>query len=225
MTDLRGLLTTDDPHTTTLKRDQAYAALSHAIIQLRIAPGAVLDESLLSQQLCLGRTPIREALHRLASEGLVTIYPRRGMIVTPISFDDVHQQMEARLLWEPNIVRLAVHRGTAADWHRLDTMLAAAPAAIETEDDVEQASTVDHRFHREIAVITGNRYLVELIEQMTRLRARLPFLFFRNGTYQPVTDQHDAIVGALRAGDGEHAAHLLEAHIRLTQSRQMRLAP
>ncbi len=225
MTEAPVSLFADAAPTTMLKRDQAYAALSREIIRLRIAPGAMLDESLLSQQLGLGRTPIREALQRLAGEGLVTIYPRRGMIVTPLSYDDVRQQMEARLLWEPNIARLAARTGTAADWNGLDAILAETPATIETEDDVARASIVDRRFHRDIAVSTGNRYLVELIDRMAGLRARLPFLFFRNGTYQPVTDQHRAIVTALRAGDGERAAALLETHIRLTQSRQMHLAP
>ena len=99
----------------TLKRDQAYMALYREIARLRLAPGALLDETALCQQLGLGRTPIREALHQLAGEGLVTIYPRRGIVVAPISLLDVRQQTDARLVWEPNIVRLAAQTGTSQD--------------------------------------------------------------------------------------------------------------
>lgn len=208
---------------TTLKRDQAYAALYREIVRLRLAPGAVIDESAVSQHLGLGRTPIREALHQLAGEGLVTIYPRRGMVVAPISLLDVQQQIEARLVWEPNIVRLAAKNGTAADWDGLAATLAHAPARIESEDDVARASAVDRQFHRGIAATTGNRYLVELADRFGRVRARLPFLFFRHRTYQPVTAHHQAILAHLREGDGAGAAHLMEEHIALTRTRQMHL--
>ncbi len=208
---------------TALKRDQAYAALYQEIVRLRLAPGAIIDESALNRYPDLGRTPIREALHQLASEGLVTIYPRRGMVVTPITLLDVQQQTEARLVLEPNVVRLAAKVGTAADWDALEALLADAPAEIETEDDVAQASNVDRRFHHGIAAVTGNRYLAELVDRLGRMRARMPFLFFRHGTYQPVTDQHIAILAHLRAGDAVAAGRLVENHIKLTQERQTRL--
>jgi DNA-binding GntR family transcriptional regulator len=212
-----------DGHGTTLKRDQAYAALYQEIVRLRLAPGAIIDESALNQYPGLGRTPIREALHQLASEGLVTIYPRRGMVVTPINLLDVQQQTEARLVFEPNVVRLAAKVGTVADWDVLEALLETAPVTIETEDDVARASDVDRRFHYNIAAATGNRYLAELVDRIGRMRARMPFLFFRHGTYQPVTDQHVAILARLRTGDAEGAARLVEEHIKLTQERQTRL--
>ena len=208
-----------DKQSPLLKRERAYSALYEAIIRLRLAPGAVLDEVALSQELGLGRTPIREALQQLANEGLVTIYPRRGMVVTPISLPDIQQLAEARLLLEPNVARLAAKTGTTADWERLAELLKQAPAEIASEDDVAQASAVDRQFHIGIAAATGNRVLVDLMHRLRWTRERMPFLFFRQGTYQPVTDQHEAIIALLRAGDGEAVAHLMEEHIKLTQTR------
>jgi DNA-binding GntR family transcriptional regulator len=65
--------------------DQAYVVLEELIVTLRLAPGAVLSESALSEQLEIGRTPIREALQRLSREGLITILPRKGILVTEIN--------------------------------------------------------------------------------------------------------------------------------------------
>lgn len=206
-----------------LKRQQAYEALYHSIIRLRLSPGDILDEVILSRELGLGRTPIREALQQLASEGLVTIYPRRGMVVTPISLMDFQQLAEARLLFEPNVARLAARVGTAEHWDTLAALLATAPATITTEDDVASASVVDREFHLGIAGATGNRMILDLTQRLRWTRERMPFMFFRQGSYQPVTDQHLAILALLRAGNGEGAAHLIEDHIKLTQERLTRL--
>src|SRR5215831_18504102 len=99
-----------------LKRDLAYDAISTAIIRLELAPLSLIDEAALCAQLGLGRTPVREALQRLMHEGLVTIYPRRGAIVTPITLLDAEHLTQARLIWEPGIARLAAAVGTAAHW-------------------------------------------------------------------------------------------------------------
>ena len=214
---------TSEKQSPPLKRDQAYNALYESIIRLRLAPGAIIDEAALSQELGLGRTPIREALQQLASEGLVTIYPRRGMVVTPISLPDIQQLAEARLLLEPSIARLAAKAGTMAHWDQLATMLATAPKVIVTEDDVALAATVNRQFHRGIAAATGNRVLVDLLDRLRWTRSRMPFLFFRQGTYQPVTDQHEALLALLRDGDSEGVAELMEEHIKLTQTRLTRV--
>lgn len=206
-----------------LKREQAYAALYDGIMRLRLAPGSFLDEAALSQELGLGRTPIREALQQLASEGLITIYPRRGMVVTPVSLADIQQLAEARLLLEPNVTRLAAKTGTAEDWDRLEALLATAPTTISTEDDVALSSSVDRQFHLGIATATGNRALIDLMLRLRRTRERMPFLFYRQGTYTPVTDQHLEILQHLRSGDGDRLVALVENHIKLTQNRLTRL--
>jgi DNA-binding GntR family transcriptional regulator len=206
-----------------LKRDQAYAAIRRAIVRLDLEPSSLIDETALGQRLGLGRTPIREALQRLMHEGLVVVFPRRGMMVAPISLMDFQHLAQARMVWEPNIARLAAQAGTVEMWDALEAALADTPATFTTLEETERAADVDRRFHTGIARATGNPLLIELVERSRHRNARLAFLFFRHGVYDPVTEQHYGILDALRAGDGDRAAALMEQHIQVTRQRQARV--
>jgi DNA-binding GntR family transcriptional regulator len=208
---------------TPLKRDQAYLAIRDAIIRLDLPPSSLIDEAALCTHLGLGRTPIREALQRLMYEGLVTVYPRRGAVVTPISAMDAQHLTQARLVWEPNIARLAAQAGTPSAWDELEEVLAGSPSVYTCTADVARGADINGRFHRGIAVATGNPYLVELIDGYLHRRARLSFLFFRHGLYDPVTAQHYDILACLRTGDGDGAAALMEKHILITRDRDARV--
>ena len=208
---------------TPLKRDQAYAVIRRAIIHLDLQPGSLIDETALSQQLSLGRTPIREALQRLMHEGLVAVFPRRGMMVAPISLMDFQHLTQARLVWEPNIARLAAQVGSPQVWDRLAHILADSPDVYETADDVAKGSEINGRFHLGIAAATGNPYLVELLESYLHRRARLSFLFWQNGVYNPITAQHYDILACLKDGHGDTAAKLMEQHILVTRDRVTRV--
>lgn len=206
-----------------LKRDQAYLAIRTAIIQLDLPPSSLIDEAALCRELGLGRTPIREALHRLMHEGFVTIYPRRGAVVTPISALDSRHLTQARLVWEPNIARLAAQVGSPDAWDDLDRILADSPRSFDTIADVANGSEINGRFHLGIAAATGNPYLVELLESYLHRRARLSFLFWRHGVYDPITAQHYDILACLREGRGDAAAALMEQHILVTRDRETRV--
>ena len=210
------------PNGIRLKRELAYDAIRRAIVRLDLPPSSLIDETALSQRLGLGRTPIREALQRLMHEGLVAVFPRRGMIVAPLSLMDLQNLAQARLIWEPNIARLAARTGTMDAWRALDEALAETPTTFTTVDETERAADVDRHFHLGIAQATGNPLLVELVERHQRRNARLAFFFLRRGLYDPMTAQHHAILAALRAGDGDRAAALMEEHIQVTRQRQLR---
>ena len=198
-------------------------AIRTAIIRLELPPCSLIDEAALCAQLGLGRTPVREALQRLMLEGFVTIYPRRGAVVTPIRALDAQHLTQARLVWEPNITRLAAAVGTAEHWDELGRILAGTPIAYENTDDVARGAEVNRRFHLGIAAATGNPYLIELLEAYLHRRARLSFLFFQHGVYDPVTDQHYEILDCLRARRGDAAAMLMERHILVTRDRDARV--
>lgn len=206
-----------------LKRDLAYRAISTAIVRLELAPLSLVDEAALCTRFGLGRTPVREALQRLMHEGLVTLYPRRGTIVTPISALDAEYLAQARLIWEPAIARRAATVGSDAHWDALEQILAETPPTFDCVEDVAKGTEVDQRFHGSIAEATGNPYLIEMVESHLRRRSRLSFLFFRHGVFDPATDQHYQILECLRAGDGDHAAALIERHINLTREKYARV--
>ncbi len=199
--------------------------IRRAIIRLDMQPGSLIDEAALSQHLRLGRTPIREALQRLMHEGLVAVFPRRGMMVAPINALESKHLTQARLVCEPTIARLAACTGTVNAWDGLARVLAEAPVAHETVDDVMKALEVNAAFHLGIAEATGNPFLVELVQRYLHQRARLSFLFFQHGVYDPITEQHYEILACLRAGDGDAAARLMEQHIQVTRDRDARVLP
>lgn len=203
-----------------LKREQAYKAIRAAIVRLDLGPASVIDESALSQQLGLGRTPIREALQRLMHEGLVVVFARRGMMVAPVSLMDFQHLAQARTVWEPNIARMAAQTGAPDAWDALEAALAKTPTAFTTMEETECGAEIDRRFHIGIAQATGNPFLVELMERHQYRNERLAFLFFQHGLYDPVTEQHYGILDALRAGNGDRAATLIEQHIQVTRQRQ-----
>ena len=95
--------------------EKAYDAIRDLIVSLELAPGAVIDERELMERLGIGRTPVREALRRLAHEGLVEVYPRRGMFVTGVDVRELARLSEVRAVLEPEAARLAAERATEAD--------------------------------------------------------------------------------------------------------------
>ena len=208
---------------SSLKRQQAYEAIRTAIVRLELAPSSPIDETALCRHLGLGRTPVHDALQRLQHDGLVCIFPRRGMIVAPLDMNESRYLTQARLMWEPNVARLAAETGTESAWDALEAILAETPAAFTTMEEATQGAAINRRFHRGIAEATGNPCIVELVTQHEYRKARISFVFFRHGLYTPVTEQHYAILAALRAGDGDRAATLMERHILVTQERHARI--
>src|SRR2546423_14208995 len=103
--------------------ERAFHAIREMIVSLELRPGAVIDERSLMQQLGIGRTPTREALRRLAQEGLVEVYPRRGMFVTSVEIRDLACLAEVRSVLESHAARLAAERATDEDRDALETLL------------------------------------------------------------------------------------------------------
>ena len=95
---------------------QAYTQIKHRIVTLQLAPGSVVNEAQLLEELTFGRTPIREALQRLEREQLVTILPRRGIFVASIDFNDLQRLFEMRVPLEVLAVQLATQRGSSGHW-------------------------------------------------------------------------------------------------------------
>src|SRR5580700_155886 len=131
-------------------RDRAYEGLVRMITRLELAPDAVLVERALMAQLDIGRTPLREALQRLASEGLVTHRPNRGMFVADIGAADVQEIYEFRTLIDGTAVSLAATRATRAQIAALAEIHAALVQAT-IEDDIDRYVASDRAFHETIA--------------------------------------------------------------------------
>ena len=191
---------------------QAYEQIKHMIVTLKLAPGSVIDEAQLQDELQLGRTPIREALKRLALESLVSIVPRRGIFVTNIGINDLQRLLEVRLELETLATRLAAQRGTAEHWQRME-QLVVEPLVLDGDSDSDMIR-VDEAFHEIIYEAADNRFLHEAITVLLSLNERLWYFFLPDiGGFERTNHDHRLIWQSLEAGNGEQAAEQMKQHM------------
>jgi DNA-binding GntR family transcriptional regulator len=193
--------------------------LREEIISGRLTPGTELQEVALAESLGVSRGPVREALGRLAAQGLVTVRPRRGAVVRALSAEEFLEAYQVREALEVMSVRLAVPKFTpddVADMQRLiEEMSGFADAG-----DVQGFFEANAAFHQLFFEVAGNRMLTELYRQLRGQidRHRLRSLQLRGNVRRSISE-HRAILRAVRAGDAERAVHLVAEHVRVPQIR------
>ena len=149
-----------------------YDALRYAIISLTIEPGSVLEESVLCRQYKGSRTPVREALIRLSSEGLVELQPNRGARVATLQFIDVVDHYEAMEIFQPITCHFAAVRSAPADIKEIKSQLAKFCAAVERED-YEGIIRYNYDLHSAIAAASHNRCIERGYRQMLADKLRI----------------------------------------------------
>jgi DNA-binding GntR family transcriptional regulator len=149
-----------------------YDALRQAIIALAIEPGSVLEEEALCRQYKVSRTPVREALIRLSSEGLVELQPNRGARVATLQFIDVVDHYEAMELFQPVACHFAAVRGTPADVKDIKCRLAKFCDAVARED-YEGIIRYNYDLHAAIAAASHNRCIERGYRQMLADKLRI----------------------------------------------------
>lgn len=203
---------------------KAYDAIKRRIITTAYAPGAYLNETAISEELGIGRTPVREAIHRLAKDGLINVIPRKGVVVRPISFDEVVQLLDVRLINEPVCAAQAARRVTRAQLEVPKKILRDAQDAIDADDGVEKLMRLDQDFHGWIAEVAGNQLLAEIILNMHDRAARFWFLSLSEGDHaQRVQEEHLAIFKAIGAKDEALAAETTRKHIESNRNTILRI--
>jgi len=194
--------------------DRAYAAMRDLIVTLRLPPGAALREDALMHDLRLGRTPLREAVKRLALEGLVEVRPRSGTYVTEVEAHDIVHIAEVRADLEAQAARLAAKRmddGLRAAAARLDAEL----RAIEGTTGIEAYMALDERVHRFVWEAAANPYLLDALERLWALSLRIWHLVLERVAALPAAvDEQRALLEALVAGDARHAGARMREHVQ-----------
>ena len=188
--------------------DKAYHEIRDLIVSLELAPGALIDERDLIERLGIGRTPVREALRRLAHERLVDVYPRRGMFVTGVDVRQLARLSEVRAVLEPEAARLAAERATDEDRVRLDGLLA------ELDAGGSELMQLDERIHRAVYRAAHNDLLEATLEQYYALALRIWVLALeREQDLEEAVEAHRDLLEAIRDGDGERAAQTMRDHV------------
>jgi DNA-binding GntR family transcriptional regulator len=207
--------------------DRAYEQLRAGIVRLDFEPGSVLREDDLCHRLGIGRTPVREALQRLARDQFIQVIPRKGMFVTGIDVAELPLLFETRSVLEPFAARLAAARGSAAHWDAMARVIEGGP---EIDAEVFAASGATHgqalteadrllardrRCHQLIWKAADNRFLVDTLDVLYAQSDRLWHLYLADVADMPTAlAEHGEILAALRAGDEAGTAALVEAHVR-----------
>jgi len=197
--------------------DRAYAEIEEMIITLRLAPGSAISESELGAHLGIGRTPVREALQRLARERLVSIFPRRGIIVTEINVASQLRLLEVRRELERLIARSAARRATDDERDRFRALAAAFEAAAKANDDVT-FMRIDRDFNVLCSAASHNEFAAGAMSLLHSLSRRFWYLHYKQAADMPLTAKlHADIARAIAAGDEERAAKASDRLLNLIE--------
>ena len=193
---------------------RAYVALEEMICTLRLEPGEVLSEGALSGTLQIGRTPVREALQRLAREGLVTVLPRRGVLVSEFNVKKQLRMLEVRRELERLMARSAAVRATREERERFVEIAGAMQESAEAGDDI-RFMRLDHEFNVLVSQANRNEFASEAISLMAGLSRRFWFMHHRNaGDLSMIAKLHADIAHAIAAADAAAAAAASDALLK-----------
>jgi len=191
-----------------------YDALRRDIIEMTLAPGEPLDEMRLSRRFEMSRTPVREAMVRLAAEGLVTTLPNRNTIVTPIDFAALPIYFDALVLMYRVTTRLAAMHSKASDLTEIRALGDTFARTVEAADAFGMIA-VNRDFHVAIARAGRNRYYTEffakLLDEGRRL-LRLYYSSYDDHLPRRMVDEHDEIIAAVADRDPERADRIAGNH-------------
>ena len=198
--------------------DEAYARLEELIVTLQLAPGAAVSEAILSERLGIGRTPIREALMRLAREHLVVVLPQRGILVSAIDIKQQLRLLETRREVERLVARCAARRATPLERRRFAELAECFDRAAD-DNDATTFMRHDKAFNDLSVAAARNEFAAGAMGLMAGLSRRYWYLHYKQAADLPVTARlHAEAARAIASGDEAHAAQALDRLIDTIES-------
>ena len=186
--------------------EQAYRELEEQIVTLKLAPGAVVSEAILSRRLGIGRMPIREALQRLAREGLVVILRRRGIVVSEVNVRSQLRLLEVRRELERLLARCATRRASREQRNEFAAIAAGMEEAAQTNDDAT-FMRLDRAFNNLVIEAARNEYAAGAMGLMHSLSRRFWYIHYKEVADLPLAARlHANMARSIGAGDPESAA-------------------
>jgi DNA-binding GntR family transcriptional regulator len=211
------------PSPGPLKVEKAYQELRRMIITHELPPGTAIEERDLIEMLDTGRTPLREAMLRLAHERLIVRSPRRGAWVSHLSLADMRQLTEARTLVEPLIARRAAEQITEVQLHQIRSILQSVELAVR-DDDFASLAIADLEYHILLGKVCRNEYLTSFsLEINTSLLRYWRISFQINDSGMAWYQTHSDLVDLLEQGDPDRAEREVLHHIDMYRQRMRKL--
>ncbi len=201
--------------------DQVYEALRSDILACVIQPGEAISEASLAARYAVGKAPVRFALSRLRQEGLVSASPRRSFVVSSITPRDIQELYEVRLVLEPASARLAAGKIDVSRLRKIDAVCQQGYLPGDVKSTLRFLDS-NRAFHLAIVEASGNRRFLRLLTQIFDETTRVMHIGLgvrnRNAEMQ---HEHDALVEALEAGDGDAAAKIAEEQVSASRDMVM----
>ena len=213
---------TGQPAADSTLRERAYESIKAQILDSHYPPGSLLSEGQLAADLDISRTPIREALRQLATNGLVEILPKRGVLVTRLTLQDVVEVYQLREQLECFATGLAAIRATAADTAGFRTDHDRALSSL-ARGRLREAYDHSILMHQRIMELSGNSRLRQFMQQLSDQVHRFGLLTLRHGRAAQAIAEHGAIIEAITANDGAQARTLMLSHLREDRNVVLRL--
>lgn len=186
--------------------DRAYRELEELIATLQLPPGTVLSELTLAQRLGIGRTPIREALQRLARDGLVVVLPRRGVLVSEINLRTQLRLLEVRRVLEKLMAELAAERASDGECEEFADIAEGMRDAAERADDIE-FMRLDRRLNMLISTAARNEFATRSMNLMHALSRRFWYQHYKRVADLPLAaNLHAQLSEAIAQRDAQRAA-------------------
>jgi DNA-binding GntR family transcriptional regulator len=209
------------------RADHCYETLKTAIINLQLPPGSFIDETGVAAQLGVSKTPVREALARLAGEGFIESDSGRRSRVTELSLDSIREVYEIRIMLECASLRKVGPTLTDEDFDLLAGFATALERSFQEQDTAGEVASA-HEFHMYLIVKSGNRRLTRIFQEISDQADRVRALIYhaeeqsaRQDLLRTGVENHKRIIEALRDGDIDRATRDLERDIRLFMDAAM----
>ena len=201
-----------EPDTPALPTDRVYDAVYAAVIDQRLPPGTRLREEELAQAFAVSRTVVRQALHQLAQDGIITLQPNRGARVPEPTRRDGEHVFDARRVVECEVVRRLAGKLSAAQLAELRALVAAEERATRSQNK-QEAIRLSGRFHLELARLSGNPIFLRLLEELLPTTSLLMALYKAPGEPMCVAHGHRALLDTLQDATAAAAAAEMRRHL------------
>lgn len=199
-------------------KDKAYDHIKEKIVSCEYIPGDFLDEKVLISEIGASRTPIREALNKLEQENLIQILPKKGVLVTQISYKDVVDTYELRLFIEPQLI-IALGDKINAD------VIKGYIEESKTIKNIEQMDNHDDNVHNYFTSLYGNQYINDMFATVRSQNNRIRIMTSResDGRFDHTIAEHNAIFNAILEKDYLLAAEKYKEHLILSKERTLHI--
>jgi DNA-binding GntR family transcriptional regulator len=200
--------------------EQAYEAIKGRILSLELKPGQFVNEHELCSMVGMGRMPVHQAVHRLMTEGLLRVIPRKGIIIGANSLNEVLTALEARGAVEPNIAALAAERATPQQVRQLEKLLKQS-RKVADQRFRKEFMDLDRLFHAAVAEAAGNKMLADAQRPLQERSARIwSLIVMRHPDGLRMTqEEHEAVFEAIRRGDRDAARRAMQVHLASLRRR------